>query len=128
MDIAYQIGLYLQNAGFGTLGTSIFIGDIPQETEGFCVVRSGGDAEFYLPIETSLLDIYCYDHSSASAVQSLEEVKRFVHRMYDTNTASAKIYSILLVQDITDISRDAEAKKIYKISVQVKHRATTLIS
>lgn len=128
MDIAYIVASYLASNGFGTLGTSIFAGQIPEGVEGLYIVRSGGQLNNYVPVEESVVDIYCKDHSSEDCIEKLENIKRFIHRMHNTEVSSAYIYTFLALGDIEDVERDLEYAKIYKLTLQVVHRDTGVIS
>lgn len=128
MDIAYQLARYLDDANFGTLGTDIFAGQIPAEINGLYVIRTGGTLEYHLPIEETVLDIYCKNTSSEDCITTLENIKRFIHRMHTTVKGDAYIYSMLVIGDVEDVQRDLEYAKIYKITVLVRHRNTSIIS
>lgn len=128
MDIAGEIATYLANANYGTLGTSIFVGQIPAELNGLYVMRTGGQLNNYLPIEETVVDIYCKDTSASDCVTTLESIKRYIHRMHTTLTANAYVYSVLVIGDVEDVARDTEYAKIMKISVSVTHRSLGLIS
>lgn len=128
MDIAYQIASYLQTAGYGTLASNIFVGQIPADTDGIYVMRSGGSLNGYSAIESTILDIYIRDTSASTAITTIEGIKRYIHRMHSTQTSGANIYSMLVVSDVEDIARDSELNKVFKISVEVMHRALTAIS
>jgi len=128
MDIAERLATYLDNANFGTVGTDIFVGEIPDGQNGLFVIATGGSMNNYLPIEESVLDIYCKDTSATRCVNLLNDIKRFIHRMHNTVLTDTYIYSILVLGDITDVDRDLETAKIYKITVQVSARDTSLLS
>jgi hypothetical protein len=128
MDIAYALANYLQNSNFGTVGSSIFVGQIPSGVNGIYIFRSTGTLENYLPIETSVIDIYAKNTSSQQAINTIEEIKRFMHRMHNTSTQDFYIYSMLAIGDVETIERDNEYAKIYKLSFEIKHRKTSLIS
>lgn len=128
MDISYQLANYLSTQGFGSVGTDIFLGQIPTDGQGIFIVRSGGSANNYLPIEEAVLDIYTKYTSSQEAITQLEAVKRTLHRKNNFTNGSAYVYTVLVTGDITDVLRDDRYDKIYKITVQVTHRDTGLIS
>lgn len=128
MDVAYELAKYLANAGYGTLGTSIFAGQIPSDQNGIYVVRSGGTLNNYNSIANTVLDVYIKNTKAGTCITTLEGIKAYIHRMYDTQIDSTKIYSILVIGDITDVQRDAEYNKVFKITVQVIHRDTGIIS
>lgn len=128
MDIDYIVATYLSTNGFGTLGTSIYIDQIEDGKNGIFVTRSGGQMNNYVPIEESIVDIYIKNTSATTCKQTLEDIKRFIHRMHSTEVSNAFIYTFLVIGDIQPIGRDLEQAKIYKLSVQVVHRNTGLIS
>jgi hypothetical protein len=128
VDVSLSVATYLQNAGFGTLGTDIFVGEIPDETSGIWVVRSGGQPNRYVPIEETVVDIYCKDIKSEVCVQKLESIKRDIHRQHTLTINTSFVYTFLIIGDIIDVQRDPEYEKVYKITLQAVHRDTTLIS
>lgn len=127
-DIAYEMGKYLQNANFGTLGTNIFVGQIPSTTDGLYVIRASGSLNNYVPLEESVVDIYAKNTSAANAISVLEQIKRYIHRMHSTTIDNTYIYTMLVIGDVDDVQRDEEYDKIFKISVAVYHRDKSLIS
>lgn len=128
MDVAYEIAKYLANAGYGTLGTSIFAGQIPSDQNGIYVIRAGGSLNNYNSIANTVVDVYIKNTQASTCITTLEGIKAYIHRMYDTNIDNTHIYSILVIGDITDVQRDAEYNKVFKITVQVIHRDTGIIS
>lgn len=128
MDIAYKVAQYLANAGYGVIGDSIFVGQLPETTVGLSIERAGGQLNNYVPIEETVLDIYAKNTSAEAAMTLLENIKRYLHRMNNTPISDAYVYTFLVINDITPIQRDMEYAKIYKITVQVVHRDTGLIS
>jgi hypothetical protein len=128
MDIAYELADYLaDNFGY-TLATDMFIGQIPASTQGILITRGGGSMNNYLPVEESVIDIYAKYTNSSTAMTRLEAIKRHIHRMHNTSNNTAYIYSMLIMGDVEEVSRDEENFKIYRITVLIKHRTTTLIS
>lgn len=128
MDIAYELARYLATAGFGTLGTTIFAGQIPAEQNGVYVIRTGGSLHYYTPIQESVVDIYVKNTLAITCIDTLEDIKKHIHRMHTTVTQNAYIYSMLVIGDVEDVGRDLEYAKLYKITVQVLNRDTALIS
>lgn len=126
--IEETMATYLQRSGFGTMGTDIFIGQIPEGTNGLFVERSGGQINNYVPIEETVVDIYSKDIKAETAINRLERIKKHIHRMYSSVIDDDYIYIFLVLGDIEPLERDVEYEKLYKLSVQVFHRDTTLIS
>jgi hypothetical protein len=128
MDIANTVANYLQTAGFGTVGSDIFVGYIPDDTNGVWIERIGGNLNYYLPIEESVVNIYVKNTKASIAIDKIEDIKRYIHRMYSVDSATSYIYTLLVLSDVEDLSRDIEYEKVYKITVQVVFRDKTLIS
>jgi len=128
IDVALTVGTYLDNANFGTVGTDIFIGQIPATQDGIYVLRAGGQMNNYIPIEESVVDIYVKNTTSQQAIQTLEQIKRYIHRMHSTTIGNDYVYTFLVLGDIEDVQRDLELAKIYKITLQVVHRDEAVIS
>lgn len=131
MDIAEEIARYLVRADFGTaLGTDVFVGYMPSDATGtvISVMRIGGQLNNYVPLEETALDIYCKATSAETAVTTLEDIKRFIHRMHTTLTNNAYVYTMIVISDIEDADRDLEYGKIFKITVSVTHRDLATIS
>lgn len=128
MDIANELALYLQSAGFGTYGADIHVAQIPSGENGIYISRTGGSFNNYLPTEETVVDIYYKHTKSETCVTNLENIKRHIHRMHNTTTENAYIYSMLVLGDIENLERDAEYAKLYKITVSIMHRALSVIS
>lgn len=128
MDIAYELAEYIEDNFAHTVGTDLFVGQIPDTTSGITVMRAGGTLGYYLPMEETVVDIYSKYNSATTAIANLEVLKRAMHRMIDTQTLNSKIYSMLVLGDIEDVSRDQQAYKIFKFTLLVKFRDSSLIS
>ena len=128
MNITREMAQYLDTAGFGTLGTDIFAGQIPDSQNGVYVVQGGGSPHLYTPIEEAVLDIYVKNTKAATGIELIQDIKRFIHRMHTTTVNDAFIYTMIVIGDVEEVVRDLEYAKIYKITVLVTHRDTDLIS
>lgn len=129
MDIAYQVATLLQTSGFGTIGTDLFVGQIPDDTNGLWIELAGGLPNNYVPIEESVINIFCKNTNAQEGVQLLSNIKNFIHRLHNTSPSSSSyIYTFLVIGNIEDVQRDVEYAKIYKLTVQVVYRDTAVIS
>jgi predicted membrane protein len=128
MDIADIVATYIANNGFGTLGVDVFVSQAPEQTNCIWVERLAGTMNNYVPIEESVVNVYCKNTSGSEAVQTIENIKRFIHRMHTTELDLAKIYTFLIIGDVELVSRDLEYSSIYKVTVQVTYRDSNLIS
>ncbi len=57
-DITLALATYLQAAGFGTYGTNIFVGYIPENTDAIWLEQVGGSQNNYLPMQEAVVNIY----------------------------------------------------------------------
>jgi hypothetical protein len=128
MDIANFVANYLADANFGTVGTDIFVGQIPNDINGIYVERIGGTLNNYVPIEESVVNVYAKNTSAAACILTLEKLKRHIHRMHSTDDELTYVYTFLVLGDIEDVARDIEYAKVFKITLQVVHRDKSLIS
>lgn len=128
VDVSRNLAAYLDSAGFGTLGTDIFVGQLPENTNGIWVERIGGQPMLYTPIEESVCNIYASNTSAMAAIEVLENIKRYIHRMHSTEMNTSSVYTMLVISDVEEVSRDLEYNKIYKLTVQLVYRDTGLIS
>ena len=63
-----------------------------------------------------------------AAIEALENIKRYIHRMHSTEMNTSSVYTMLVIGDVEEVSRDLEYNKIYKLTVQLVYRDTSLIS
>lgn len=127
-DILEEFADMIAAAGFGIVGTNIFIGQLPAETNGIYLVRLAGSLNNYLPMEETVVDVYTQNISSQTAIQTMESLKRTFHRHLETQVGNHKIYTILALSDVEDLGRDADYGKMYKVTFQINHRPLALIS
>lgn len=128
MNVANELATYLDTSNFGTLGTDIFVDQIPEGTNGLYLIHSGGQKGLYVPVDETIIDIYCKNTSASDCIEQLTSVKNFIHRMHSTGTSLAYFYSIMVIGDIEDVSRDLEYSKVYKITVMLINRDKSIIS
>jgi hypothetical protein len=127
-DVAYGFATYLANAGFGTLGVDVYVGQIPENTNGLWVERIGGSQNNYIPMEEAAINIYAKSTSANDAIAQLDTIKRHIHRMHTTSFNGVEIYTMLAIGNVEDVSRDVEYAKIFKLTVQLTYRSTGIIS
>lgn len=128
MNAAYELAQYLYDSNFGTIGTDIFVDQFPDSANGIMVSNIGGTRNNYIPVSESIVDVYSKNTSASAAIASLEAIRNHIDRMHSTETNNAYIYSMLILGDIEDVLRDQEYAKIYKFTVQLINRDTSLIS
>ena len=127
-DVAYGTAVWLERMAFGTVGTDIFVDQIPEGQNGIFVESAGGQQNNYVPISESVVDIYCKNTSASVCKGTLVNIKNAIHRMYSVDIHDLHVYTFLVLGDIEAIQRDLEYAKLYKLSVQVINRDTAIIS
>lgn len=127
-DILSDFANMLQIDGFGTVGTDIFVGQMPAETNGIYLQRIGGELNNYLPIESTVVNVYVQNVSSQTAIGTIETIKRTYHRKLESGTDNSLIYTILVMGDVEDMGREIDFGKVYKLTLEITHRLRTLIS
>lgn len=127
-DVTLAFANYLQTAGFGTYGTNIFVGYIPENTDAIWLEQVGGNQNNYVPMQEAVINIYIKNTNAATAVDTLNQVKNYIHRMHSTTVSNNYIYTMLVLGNIEDITRDLEYAKIFKLTVQLTYRNTNVIS
>ncbi len=127
-EIGLALANYLDASGFGTLGTDIFVSQIPDGVNGIWLERIGGLQNNYTPMQEAVVNIYAKNTSAADAVALLENIKNHIHRMHTTESGDNFIYTMLVLGNVEDVSRDLEYAKIVKLSVQLVYKNNGIIS
>lgn len=127
-EIALALANYLDTSGFGTLGTDIFVSQIPDGVNGIWVERVGGLQNNYVPMQEAVVNIYAKNTSAADAITTLENIKNHIHRMHTTTAGDNFIYTMLVLGNVEDVSRDLEYAKIVKLTVQLVYKNNGIIS
>lgn len=126
--ILQALASMLESDGYGTRGTNIFIGQLPAEKNGIYLMLLGGTMFNYSPLEETVVDVYVQDISSEQALSRVQSIKHSYHRHLATEREDEYIHTILALSDAEDMGRDLDYGKIYKITLQLTHRSTNLIS
>lgn len=127
-EIGLALANYLDTSGFGTLGTDIFVSQIPDGVNGIWVERVGGLQNNYVPMQEAVVNIYAKNTSAADAITLLENIKDHIHRMHTTTAGDNFIYTMLVLGNVEDVSRDLEYAKIVKLTVQLVYKNNGIIS
>lgn len=127
-EIGLALANYLDTSGFGTLGKDIFVSQIPDGVNGIWVERVGGLQNNYVPMQEAVVNIYAKNTSAADAITLLENIKDHIHRMHTTTAGDNFIYTMLVLGNVEDVSRDLEYAKIVKLTVQLVYKNNGIIS
>lgn len=135
--LARSVADYLAGRGLGTVGTDIFIGELPQTNEQGAAVQAGLHIEHapgngqdkYLDTLYEVLDIWSVDPITPTAFERLENVRAVLSR--NSNYDLANDYYVYFshdMQGIADMDRTRDGLKMYKISINFIYHDKNVIS
>jgi hypothetical protein len=128
IDLAKDIATLLSNSGLGTLGSDLFIDNMPDDKNGLYIVHAGGELDKYTPMQTTIFDIYAKYQQAQTAVNKLESVLSLIHRMHSVNLSNTYLFSILGIGSVEVVDILDNNDKIYKITISVINRNKLNIS
>lgn len=125
-----EVASKLQDWGWGTLGTDIFIASLPETVSTGCMIINAPSPEphKYLDTEDQILDFwYRADHTD-EAYRKMRDLYNLLHRRANWNTLSYHIYFSRATGSIRDADRDLEGGKMLQLSVQFMCRNINNVS
>lgn len=125
-----EIASKLEDWGFGTRGTDIFIGNMPETiSEGLLMIDAPSpEPHKYLDTEDAVIDFrYRSDHTD-QAQRKMRELYNLLHRRANWQTLSYYIYFSNALSLPRDADRDLEGGKMLILSVQFKCRNNNNVS
>lgn len=119
-DLVRELATLMQDALLGTVGTDIFIGELPESiVEGFMLVNSPSpNPEKYIDHEYIVVDFWYRSPHTDAAYSKLRDAYNFFHRKYHYQTSNWHIFFSEAIGNINDVDRDREGGKLYRLSVQ----------
>lgn len=125
-ELEYEIAIDMHNRGIGVFNTAtpasrtIFIGEIPDDVvEGFILIPVPSPPPHqYIDTEYPVIDFWARSPHTDRAKDMLRDVFEAYHRRYDITTANWRIYFCQALGTIVDVDRDANAGKLFRLSVQ----------
>jgi hypothetical protein len=101
-----------------TLGSSLFLGDLPYDTEGVEIVQSASPLpDMETPIEYRQLDFVARYKKTNTAIEKLSKIYSFLHQNAHYYTNTYVIHFSHATGNIEDIDRDIEGRKLMRISI-----------
>lgn len=135
-ELVYDIATDCHTHGIGIFATTnpdlrtIFVGEMPDElTEGIMLIPVPSPPPHeYIDTEYPVIDFWARSPHSDRAYQLLRLVFDLYQRRGAFDTANWHIYNSHALGNIVDIDRDAEAGKLFRLSVQYRCRNTNHVS
>jgi len=122
--IKESVAKILETNGIGTVGSTIFIGEIPVDLNGtpvnnaFCILNApSATSDKAIRIYNSTLDFWGRFTNSDTGFNKMQQIYDFFHGKYDYELDGFHVYFSFSPGSIMDFDRDAERRKMYKLSV-----------
>lgn len=101
-----------------TLGTTLLVGELLRATEGvFMLTGSNVEPDRYLPTFNETIDFWSAYKKSDEGYDKLKEIYFYFHRKEHYTLDSYKIYYSNALGQIMDFDRDAEGRKLWKLTI-----------
>jgi hypothetical protein len=128
--ISAELADLLQSWGLGTVGADIFINELPENiNKGLVVTEVGGEGwHNYVDTITSVVDIQSIDTTTENAYKKLVEVLKHINRRGNYTSGNLFIYFSNAGTAIEYLGRELDASAVYRVSVQLIYRDTTIVS
>lgn len=120
----------LQTLGFGIQGQTLFIGQLPPDTDAgiFLVPAAGPPPHEYLDTEYHTVDFWIRSDYTDYAYKTLQDVYNAYHRRSNYVLGDWYIFFSQALSSPQDMNRDLESGKLFKLSVQFECRNTNNVS
>lgn len=116
----FSIGVFEPVAPQTTADRTIFVGELPSDVkEAIWLVEAPSPPPHqYVDTEYTVIDFWARSPETDRAHNLLQLVYDNLHRRNHYTTANYKIYFSHALGSIVDVDRDAEAGKLFRLSVQ----------
>jgi len=122
--ISNDIGQLLEDNGYGTQGSDLFIGDIPWDVDnGINILEIAGPEQrkFYRLYEADI-EITVRNNSTQTALEKITDIMDFLHLKGNFQATSSYVYFIHALSNREDVGRDENKRKLYKVTFRVIYR------
>lgn len=126
--ILKDIAEKLEDEGIGTVGTDVFIGELPKNVEnGIMLVSSlSSEQDKYVDIREAYIDIWVRNKSSEDAIAKLESIIDVLQRSANWQGDSNFVYFGSMMSDVEDLDRDIQDRKLLRLSMRFIYRKLTV--
>ncbi len=115
---AEELAQYLEDNTSLVVGTNLMIGELLRGVEGvFLTTSSGSEPDRYLPTFNETIDFWSIYKDSEDGYNILKTLYFLLHRREHYNLTSYHVYYSNALGQIADFDRDAEGRKIWKLTV-----------
>jgi hypothetical protein len=121
---------YLQTSGIGTVGTDIFVGELPLDKTD-CIalmVSPSPDSDKSIPYFKQTIDVWSRFGTYEDGYNKLQEVFDLIHRAENYEFGEFHVYISYAAGNIVDNGRDAERRHLMQLTLGFVYRDTDSIS
>ena len=122
--IIESVGAYLNTNGLGTLGTDLFIGELPLE-KGDCVTMiyaPSPDPDPAIDVYEQVIEFWSRNKKTEVAYSKLLAILNLLHKGQNYSITGYHVYFSNALGMIEDNDRDIERRKLYKLSIKFIYR------
>lgn len=120
----------LQTMGIGTVGTNIFVGQLPENvSQGMFLVESvGNPPNIWVDTEEPIIDFWMRSDHTDAAYKKLRDVYNIYHRRANYSLNDWYIYFSHALSGVQDMDRETESGKLFKLSILFECRNINNVS
>ena len=113
-----SIADYLEDNGIGTVGTDIFIGELPLDENNIIslVTSPSPEPNKAIPYFNQAVDVWARYSSYDDGYKKLQDVFDLIHQLENYDIDGFHVYLSYARGMIDDLGRDAEGRHLFKVS------------
>jgi hypothetical protein len=118
--IAEALADYIQQQGIATVGTDLFIGELPFD-KGDCmslVYSPSPEPNKTLDVWEQVIDFWVRYSKSDVGYDKLIEISDLLHKAQNYDITGFHIYFSNALGMVDDLDRDEQRRKLYKLSIR----------
>lgn len=128
--IEKEIADYLEDGGIGTVGSDIYVGELPEDPANAILVVSApsGTQEMYFDVRNITIDFWVRNKKTDSANSKIQEIFDTLHIGQNYDLENYHIYFSHAVSNIEDLDKDSIGRKLLKLSIRFIYRKIEAMS
>jgi hypothetical protein len=128
--ILEKLADYLDDNAVGTLGTDIFLGELPLDKSDIIslVYVQSPEPDKSVPYYTQLIDVWARYSKFDDGYGKLQEIFDLLHRSENYQIEGYHIYLSYASGMIQDLDRDAERRHLFRLTLGFVYRVDEIIS
>lgn len=130
MRIHEDIASLLEDEGVATLGTDMFIGEIPDDVNNAFMLEtiSGQDPNVYMEIRSADINFWGRHSNAPDGYDELQQVWNRLHRRANYRTDNFHVFHSEVIGTIEDMGRDTNNRKLHKLRIRFTFRVLVAVS